>query len=237
MTAGVTDVDVTGAGEPARLDGGTYELLRSRLAGHAAELARRAGALNERRVTAFGSASLELLGTERIRTENNCVPRDVVSVGGLMLFGYNVYIGLKPETGVDDVFSMHTFVRDGSAFRFDGSADAAPELLRDPQFQRDFTELYRYYKDTRLLQLRRVEGKLLAVFQTGRRTDDIKVLRWNVATHGAVSYVDNRGERDHVFPARTTSPGPRPPGTTRSSAGTRTCRSWARCSSRRSAAR
>jgi hypothetical protein len=194
------DLDTVEVGEPTRLDGGTYELLRARLAEHAAELARRAGALNERRVEAFGATALELLGTERIRTENNCVPRDIVSVGGLMLFGFNVYIGLKPQTGVDDVFSMHTFSRDGSAFRFDGSADGLPELLRDPQFQRDFTELYRYYKDTRLLQLRRVEGKLLAVFQTGRRTDDIKVLRWNVAPDGAVSYVDNRGERDHVFP-------------------------------------
>jgi hypothetical protein len=142
---------------------------------------------------------MELLGTERIRTENNCVPRDIVSVGGKMLFGYNVFIGLKPETTVDDVFSLHTFTRDGPAFRFDTAGDV-PQLLRDPQFQRDFTELYRYYKDTRLLQLRRVEGKLLAVFQTGRRTDDIKVLRWTVAADGAVSYVDNRGERDHVFP-------------------------------------
>jgi hypothetical protein len=194
------DLDTVEVGEPTRLDGGTYELLRARLAEHAAELARRAGALNERRVEAFGATALELLGTERIRTENNCVPRDIVSVSGLMLFGFNVYIGLKPETTVDDVFSTHTFSRDGSAFRFDSSADGLPELLRDPQFQRDFTELYRYYKDTRLLQLRRVEGKLLAVFQTGRRTDDIKVLRWNVAADGAVSYIDNRGERDHVFP-------------------------------------
>jgi hypothetical protein len=200
VTTGVTERGAAATGEPTRLDGGTYELLRARLAEHAAELARRAGVLNERRAEVFGSAALELLGTERIRTENNCVPRDIVSVGGLMLFGYNVYIGLKPETSVEDVFSMRTFTRDGSAFRFDDAADACPQLLRDPQFERDFTELYRYYKDTRLLQLRRVEGKLLAVFQTGRRTDDIKVLRWSVAPDGAVSYLDNRGERDHVFP-------------------------------------
>ena len=38
------------------------------------------------------------------------------------------------------------------------------------------------------------------VFMSYRRTDDIKVLRWTVAPDGAVSYVDNRGERDHVFP-------------------------------------
>ncbi|MGH3587297.1 MAG: DNA repair ATPase, partial [Pseudonocardia sp.] len=151
-------------------------------------------------VEEFGGTALELLGAERIRTENNCVPRDIVSVGGLMLFGYNVFIGLKPETTVEDVFSMHTFTRDGSAFRFETVADGSSELFRHPQVQRDFTELYRYYKETRLLQLRRVEGTLLAVFQTGGRTDDIKVLRWNLGTDGSVSYLDNRGERDHVFP-------------------------------------
>ncbi|MET7396339.1 DNA repair ATPase [Dactylosporangium sp. NPDC005572] len=185
----------------ASLDAGTYEVLRDRLAAQAAELSGRAEALNTRRTEVFGGTELRLLGTERIRTEHNCVPRDIVSVGGLMLFGYNVFIGLKPETTVDDVFSLHRFSRDGDAFRFDvPSPDELPGLLRDPQLLRDFGEVYRYYRDTRLLQLRRLDGKLLAVFQTGPRTDDIKVLRWNVDTAGEVSYVDNRGERDHVFP-------------------------------------
>nr|BFE47596.1 DNA repair ATPase [Saccharothrix mutabilis subsp. capreolus] len=189
------------AAPTATLDAGTYEVLRARLADQAAGLARRAEALNARRLEVFGSAELTLLGTERVRTENNCVPRDVVQVAGLMLFGYNVFIGLKPETTIDDVFSLHRFTRDGDAFRFEDAARAElPGLLDDPQFERDFAELYRYYRDTRLMQLRRVEGKLLAVFQTGARTEDIRVLRWRVATDGTVKYLDNRGERDHVFP-------------------------------------
>nr|BFE61120.1 DNA repair ATPase [Dactylosporangium thailandense] len=198
-TAAVSDK--TEAAPAASLDAGTYEVLRDRLAAQAAELTRRAEALNARRTEVFGGAQLRLLGTERIRTEHNCVPRDIVSVGGLMLFGYNVFIGLKPETTVDDVFSVHRFARDGDAFRFDrpsGDDDAA--LLRDPRLLREFGEVYKYYRDTRLLQLRRLDGKLLAVFQTGPRTDDIKVLRWTVGPDGTVSYVDNRGERDHVFP-------------------------------------
>ena len=198
--------------EPSqRLDAGTYEVLRARLAEQAAGLARRAAELNAERLQVFGSAELALIGTERIRTANNCVPRDCVSVpagtggtgtaGGLMLFGYNVFIGLKPETTVDDVFSLHRFTRDGDAFRFeDAGPDELPGLLRDPRFLRDFAELYRYYRDTRLLQLRRVESNVLAIFQTGARTEDIRVLRWQVAADGSVSYLDNRGERDHVFP-------------------------------------
>ena len=181
------------------LDAGTYEVLQKRLGEQSAELAQRAEALNERRISTFGGAELRLLGTERIRTENNCVPRDVAQVGGAMLFGYNVFIGLRSETTVDDVFAVHGFSRDGDAFRFE-PADGMPGLLTDPGFQRDFGEMYRYYQQARLLQLRRLEGLLLAVFQTGPRADDLRVLRWRVDTGGNVSYLDNRGERDHVFP-------------------------------------
>ncbi|NES14443.1 AAA domain-containing protein [Micromonospora sp. PPF5-17] len=205
MTDRETGSAADGAVDPAGLDAGTYEVLRKRLAEQAAELTRRAELLNVRRLEVFGSTELRLVSTERIRTEHNCVPRDIVPVGGLMLFGYNVFIGLKPETTVDDVFSLHRFVRAEDAgadgFRFDQVDPAeVPGLLRDPQFERDFAELYRYYRQTRLLQLRRLDGRLLAVFQTGPRTDDIRVLRWRIDHDGTVAYLDNRGERDHVFP-------------------------------------
>ncbi len=181
------------------LDAGTYEVLRARLGERAKELARRAEELNARRLEEFGGTELRLIGTERIRTEHNCVPRDIVSVGGVMVFGFNVFIGLKPETAVGDVFALYRFSRDGDAFRFE-AADDVPGL-RDPQFERDFAELYRYYRDTRLLQLRRPEGKLLAVFQTGLEAErDTRVLRWRVGTDGTAEYQDNLGEPDNVFP-------------------------------------
>jgi hypothetical protein len=181
-----------------RLDAGTYEVLRARLGEQAEQLARRSEALNSRRLEIFGGAELRLVGAERIRTEHNCVPRDIASIGDLLLFGYNVFIGLKPETSVDDVFATHRFVRDGEEFRFES---AESDLLRDPQFERDFNELYRYYRDSRLLQLRHLDGKLLAVFQTGLEAEhDTRVLRWKVGTDGAVVYQDNLGEPDHVFP-------------------------------------
>jgi hypothetical protein len=180
------------------LDAGTYEVLRARLGEQSAELARRAEALNAARLEVFGGAEMRLVGTDRIRTEHNCVPRDIVQVGGLILFGYNVFIGLKPETAVADVFGLYRFARDGEAFRFE-QAEAAelPGLLADAGFARDFGEMYRYYRETRLLQLRRLDAKVLAVFQTGPRTEDTKVLRWTLEP---LAYEDNRGERDHVFP-------------------------------------
>src|SRR5690606_9632854 len=44
------------------------------------------------------------------------------------------------------------------------------------------------------------EGRLLAVFQTGPSVSDIRVLRWRIGADGSLSYLDNKGERDHVFP-------------------------------------
>jgi hypothetical protein len=156
------------------------------------------------------------------------VPRDIVSLsgqdgdaGGLMLFGYNVFIGMKPETKISDVFSLHRFARvpggpareageDGEltaiegapgAFRFDDAdLDESPGLLGSERFQREFADMYRYFRQTRLLQLRRTEDKLLAVFQTGPSIDDTRVLRWRAGADGALAYQDNRGDRDHTFP-------------------------------------
>ncbi|GGR92633.1 hypothetical protein GCM10010269_34580 [Streptomyces humidus] len=176
------------------LDTGTYEVLRDRLTAQAAELARRAEALNARRTEEFGSTRLELAGTERLRTEHTCVPRDIVSVGGVLLFGHNVFLGRGPETTVADVFALHD--RDLNRL----PEDAVPGLLDDPAFVREFAALYRYYRQAHLLQLRRVDGRLLAVFQTGERAGDIRVLRWAVTDDGQVSFLDARGERDHVFP-------------------------------------
>ena len=197
--------------EDARsLDAGTYEVLRARLREQTGELARRTEELNNRRLEVFGGTELALLGTERIRTEHNCVPRDIVSVGrsvgedadgDTILFGYNVYIGMQSTTHVSDVFSLHRYEHGDDSFEFtDAPEDAIPGLLADERFRQDFEQLYRYYRDARLLQLRRVEERLLAVFQTGPRTEDVRVLRWSVSPTGEIAYLDDRGERDHVFP-------------------------------------
>lgn len=177
------------------LDTGTYEVLRDRLAAQAAELARRTEALNARRTEEFGSTRLELTGTERLSTEQPSVPRDLVAVGEALLFGRNVFLGVTRETTVADVLALHD--------RHDLRRlpdDAVPGLLDDPDFVREFAALHRYYRQARLLRLRRVDGKLLAVFRTGEKADDIRVLRWAVADSGRATFLDARGERDHVFP-------------------------------------
>ena len=178
------------------LDTGTYEVLRDRLAAQAAELARRAEALNARRTEEFGSTRLELTGTERLDTEHPAASRDIVAVGDTLLFGRQVSLGVTREATVADVLALHD--------RHDLRRlpeNAVPGLLDDPDFVREFTALHRYYRQARLLQLRRLEGKLLAVFRTGEKADDIRVLRWALADDGrSATFLDARGERDHVLP-------------------------------------
>ena len=181
------------------VDEGAYELIRARLHAQSAELTDKAGALNESRKTLFGGTQMEVVGGARIRTENNCIPRDIANVGGKLLFGYNVFIGLRSETSIEDVLSLHRIEQS------DGIFELVPEpigesFLNDPQFVRDFEELYGYYKEARLTNLRPVHGKLLAVFRTGRSATETRVFRWQVRADGQLTYIDNRGERDNVFP-------------------------------------
>ena len=63
------------------IERGTYEIIRDRLLGHGKILAERADGLNKKRLEIFGSTELAVLGNERIRTENNCIPRDIKEVG------------------------------------------------------------------------------------------------------------------------------------------------------------
>ncbi|GGS85563.1 DNA repair ATPase [Streptomyces chromofuscus] len=188
MTTGLD----TGTHEP--LDTGTYEVLRDRLTAQAAELARRTEALNARRGEEFGSMRLELARTERLRTDDAVVPRDIVAVGDVLLFGYNAVPSRGADTGVGEALALH----DRTLVRLPD--DAVPGLLDDPSFVREFAALHRYYRQARLLQLRLVEGKVLAVFQTGEKTDDIRVLRWSLSGDGRATFLDARGDRDHVLP-------------------------------------
>jgi hypothetical protein len=185
----------------AALTGGNYEVLRARLSAAGAELAKRADALNARRKQVFGSTEPQLVATERVRTEHNCAPVDIVEVGQHLLIGYNVFLGLKSETKLADVFALHRFEKNGGE-AYDTSALAVPEWLAGPDLERDFGNLYRYYRDARLIQLVKRDTQLLAVFQAGATWKDIKVLKWRIEPNGAVKYVDDRGDRDYagLFP-------------------------------------
>ncbi|CAD5107518.1 DNA repair ATPase [Zestomonas carbonaria] len=186
--------------DKAVAEGGAYEVLHKRLQDQGLRLRQLGEALNQQRLAEFGSSQMEAIGRVRIRTENNCIARDIVQVGDCLLFGYNVFLGLKKETTVADVFSLYRLAEHEEGYE----AEPVPldgSFLAQSSFVNDFNELYTYYKNTRLLQLAIRDGKLLASFQIGERISDIRVFRWSLSADGKdVRYIDNRGERDIALP-------------------------------------
>lgn len=181
-------------------DGSAYDVIRKRLLEQANRLETAAQAINHQRIEEFGSTEMKIIGRARIRTENNCVARDIVRVGEYLLFGCNVFIGLKKQTQVSDVFSAFRMLDTDNGVEIE-PVDISTTFLNGSRFVSDFNELYTYYKQTRLTQLRVNDGILLACFQIGERVTDIRVFRWSISPDGQqVEYIDNRGERDIQLP-------------------------------------
>ncbi|MDF3012604.1 MAG: repair protein, partial [Cellvibrio sp.] len=181
-------------------EGGAYDIIRKRLLDQGQTLNAKVRELNEARLAEFGSSAMNVIARVRVRTENNCIPRDIVQVGDHLLFGYNVFIGLKKETRVEDVFSLFDRKATDAGIELE-PISLAGTFLAEQSFINDFDELYRYYKNTRIVALTVNNGKLLAGFQIGERLDDIRVFRWSVSPDGkTITYIDNRGERDIQLP-------------------------------------
>ncbi|RMG59255.1 MAG: AAA family ATPase, partial [Bacteroidetes bacterium] len=180
--------------ESVQLEGGTYEIIRKRLNAQGTELRRRLDRLNQRRKEVLGALEMRLLANDRITTANNCIPRDMVAVGEQFLFGYNVHIGLRQGIQLSDVFS---------AYRFDPAKHSFHEvdlgLLADAQFEEDFQNLYKYYKNTVFAKFAQIGPSLFMVFQVGKSTSDVKTFKWTFTTEG-LTYQGNRFDHEFRFP-------------------------------------
>ena len=179
-------------GDGPQLESGTYEIIRGRLVSHSQDLRKRLGTLNDARKDAFGSIETTLLGTERITTEHNCVPRDMVSIGSHLLFGYNVTFGLKSEINIEDVFAVHGFA-DGKF------SPGTLDLISDDRFRKDFEDVYKYYKHATFARFFQTGVYLFMVFRVGASVNDIKSFKWAISDDG-LTYVDNRSDHEVVFP-------------------------------------
>lgn len=192
--AGATD----GTAATLASDSASYESLRQRLRSQADRLESKSRTLNEARVAAFGRSETELLARVKAHTENNCVARDIVRIGDRLVFGYNVFIGLRQEIRVEDVFALLRLESEPEP-RLE-HAPLEGSFLSEDRFAADFRELYTYYKQASLTQLRVVGETLLAAFQIGQKLHDLRVFRWHIGRDGRIDYVDNRGERDVTLP-------------------------------------
>ncbi len=176
-----------------RLDEGAYGLIRGRMRAAAGELLRDLDHLNKERRAVYGAVSTELLGSERISTINNCVPRDMTPIGSRFLFGYNVHIGLRSETRLEDVFAMYEW-RDGHL------VSSTLDSIDDPQFKREFAELYKYYKNTAFAKFARRGVYLYMKFRIGSSVDDFKAFKWQINDDGTLTYINNRGDLELHYP-------------------------------------
>jgi len=176
-------------------EGGSFELIQRRLDGLGSDLNTQLKQLNADRIATFGSTDMKVDARVRVRTEHNCVARDIAAIGDTLLFGYNVFLGLKRNITVADVFSLHQINdNDGDIEIIDLPIEGS--FLAEPEFVRDFDELYTYYKKTFLAHVYRQGSNVFAIFRIGERIDDIRVFRWGIDANQQVKYIDNRGERD-----------------------------------------
>lgn len=174
------------------LDGGTYEIIQGRLQKQKTDLQDRLQKLNTARKEVFGSLETKLIANDRINTENNCIARDIISLNNFCLFGYNVHFGLRTDIKLSDVFSAYEF-KDN---RFQPKALT---ILEDDTFLLDFSNLYKYYRNTIFSKFAIIGNYLHMVFQLSDSVTDIKTFKWLI-TDDSLTYVDNRSEHEYVFP-------------------------------------
>ena len=186
---------MTEQAQQTALEQGSYDLIKRRLNNLGSNLNVSVDAINQQRVESFGSTDLQVKGRVRVRTENNCVPRDIVIIGDKLIFAYNVFIGLKKNTSIHDVFSVHKLSTVDEHYEID-DYPSETRFLTDSRFIRDFEELYTYYKQAKLQHLFAQHGKLYALFQIGDKLSDVRVFRWQIENDNTLNYIDNRGERD-----------------------------------------
>ncbi|WP_109831225.1 DNA repair ATPase [Reichenbachiella versicolor] len=177
------------------LEAGTYELLRNRIVNHSAELSEHLNSLNTERKEVFGTIETKVMATERITTENNCIPWDMIALGDKFLFGYNVNMGLRKDVKITDVFSYFEFK--DHAFHEHPITD----ILNDSVFEDDYNKLYKYYKNTQFLRFTIQGINLHMVFRIGKEEKDIKTFKWEIKGDKLI-YVDNRSDNEYVFPTQ-----------------------------------
>ncbi|WP_411846822.1 DNA repair ATPase [Roseibacillus persicicus] len=180
-----------------QLEGGSYEVIRARLEKHGEDLRRRLGILNEARKEIFGAVETSLVATERVTTEHNCVPRDLIAVGGnRFLFGYNIQFGLKQTTEIADVFAAYEYDPESHVFH----ALAVEEVLSDPAFSDDFKYLYKYYKETNFAKFMVIGPNLYMKMRVGKGVDDFKTFKWLRPGDGRLEYIGNRFDHEFQYP-------------------------------------
>ncbi len=190
----LTNENPEATNQETKLEGGAYEIIRQRLDNQGRDLQERLNQLNEARKGVFGTIEQDLIANNRITTENNCIPRDVVPIGSYFIFGYNVSIRMKSRTELKDVFSIYRY--DNKAHTFQSES---LKIIESKDFQERFDEMYKYYRETVFMRFAIMRGHLYMVFQIGQSSKDIKVFKW-IINNDKLTYVDDRSAHEFTYP-------------------------------------
>ncbi|MBC8325209.1 MAG: DNA repair ATPase [Verrucomicrobia subdivision 3 bacterium] len=179
-------------GASTALEGGAYDLIKQRLTDQAKVLRERLGTLDEQRAEVFGTRKLELKKMDRVSTQLNCEPRDMIQLGhNRFLFGFNVNLGLK-QGQLSDVFSV---------FEYDAEAQTFHEgdltLLQDEHFKESFSRLFKIDQSATFHRFAIIGVHLYMVFRTGKMVDDVTVFKW-LYKDGELVYEDDRSAPDYL---------------------------------------
>ncbi|PQJ28610.1 DNA repair ATPase [Rubritalea profundi] len=180
-----------------QLEGGAYEVIRARLEKQSVELRSRLDALNVERKEIFGAVESSLVSTERVTTEHNCVPRDLIAIGkNRFLFGYNIQFGLKQTTDLADVFAVYQYDPSDHSF----TKLSIDEVIDDSEFATDFAYLYKYYKQTIFAKFMHIGPNVYIALRVGKDITDVKTFKFVINGDGSLKYMGNRFDYEYVFP-------------------------------------
>lgn len=179
-------------GAAEALGSATYEIIRQRLSVQGESLHQRMAQLDARRAEVFGSIESKLLQADRIVTQHNCMPRDMVQLGNdRFLFAFNVRFGLKKEMELADVFAVYRRDPETGAFR-----EESLDVINDPRFVTDFKRLYNVYERSSFRKFAVREGKLFMNFGTGAALTDFAAFVWDY-NEGNLKFIDGRAEAEY----------------------------------------
>ena len=180
-----------------QLEGGAYEVIQARMQKQALDLRGRLDTLNAERKDIFGAVEAALVSTERVTTEHNCTPRDLISIGNnRFIFGYNIQFGLKTTTDIKDVFAAYEYDPVSHIF----TQLPIESVLVDSAFSEDFSYLYKYYRETVFAKMMVIGPYLYMALKIGKEYTDIKTFKWLLNGDGTLTYEGNRFDHEYTFP-------------------------------------
>jgi len=168
-------------------DGGSYGLIKKRLIGEGANLKDKIEKLNNTRSAEFGGTKSAIIGKINVRTENNCLPIDLESVGDTIVLAYDVFLGLKKEVEVSDILSLYKMNEDNNQFSLE-ELPIEGSFLDDPQFKRSFQDIFLYYKNVKAVQVTKDSNYFIIKFKIGPLEKDVKIYRWSIDRNNQLTY-------------------------------------------------